>query len=141
MESNAMRLQFNSRPENESFARVVIAAFLVQLNPTLEIVTDVKTAVSEAVTNAVVHAYPRGAEGTITLAAELRFSDRTARVEVIDEGVGIPDVAKAMEPLFTTQPELERSGMGFAVMQGFMDSLEVISEEGRGTRVIMTKKV
>jgi len=141
MELNTMRLQFDSRPENESFARVVIAAFLVQLNPTLETVMDVKTAVSEAVTNAVVHAYPRGAKGVITLAAELLASERTARVEVTDEGVGIPDIGRAMEPLFTTQPEMERSGMGFAVMQGFMDSLEVVSEVGKGTRVVMTKRV
>ncbi|MCL1964261.1 MAG: anti-sigma F factor [Firmicutes bacterium] len=141
MESNVMRLQFDSRPENESFARVVIAAFLVQLNPTLETVTDVKTAVSEAVTNAVVHAYPRGGKGTITLAAELLPGEQTIRIEVSDEGVGIPDIDQAMEPLFTTQPEMERSGMGFAVMQGFMDSLAVTSEVGKGTRVVMTKKV
>lgn len=141
MESNSMRLQFDSRPENEAFARVVIAAFMVQLNPTLETVTDVKTAVSEAVTNAVVHAYPRGAKGTIVIAATLTPKERLLTLEVLDEGVGIPDVERALEPFFTTQPEMERSGMGFAVMQGFMDSLQVESTPGAGTRVVMTKIV
>ena len=141
MTTNAMRLAFDSRPENEAFARVVIAAFLVQINPTLETVADVKTAVSEAVTNAVVHAYPRGGRGTITMTAELNIPERTLRVEVEDEGVGIPDIEQAMEPFFTTQPEMERSGMGFAVMQGFMESLEVTSEAGRGTKVVMVKKI
>lgn len=141
MESNSMRLQFDSRPENEAFARVVIAAFMVQLNPTLETVTDVKTAVSEAVTNAVVHAYPRGAKGTITLAARLVPDERLLTLEICDDGVGIPDIEQAMEPFFTTQPEMERSGMGFAVMQGFMDSLQVKSTPGAGTRILMTKFV
>ncbi len=141
MENNAMRLTFDSRPENESFARVVIAAFMVQLNPTLETVTDVKTAVSEAVTNAVVHAYPRGAKGEIEMRATLCGADRTLRVEISDTGVGIPDIEQAMEPLFTTQPEMERSGMGFSVMQSFMDTLDVRSTPGGGTTVSMTKRV
>lgn len=141
MVTNSMRLHFDSRPENESFARVVVAAFMVQLNPTLETVTDVKTAVSEAVTNAVVHAYPRGAAGTITLAATLYPEERLLELEISDEGVGIENIDQAMEPFYTTQPEMERSGMGFSVMQSFMDSLSVISEQGKGTRVAMTKKV
>ncbi len=139
--SNAMRLSFDSRPENESFARVVVAAFLVQLNPTLETVTDVKTAVSEAVTNAVVHAYPGGAEGTITMAATLSLEDRSIEIEISDEGVGIQNIDQAMEPFYTTQPEMERSGMGFSVMQSFMDTLRVDSVPGKGTRVVMTKRV
>ncbi|MDR0928828.1 MAG: anti-sigma F factor [Oscillospiraceae bacterium] len=140
-ELNTMRLIFESRPENESFARVVIAAFLVQINPTLEQVTDVKTAVSEAVTNAVVHAYPGEAEGLIEMRAELNSAERMVRVEIADEGVGIPDVDKALEPFYTTQPEMERSGMGFAVMQSFMDALTVTSEAGKGTRVVMEKRL
>ncbi|MDR0898470.1 MAG: anti-sigma F factor [Oscillospiraceae bacterium] len=136
-----MRLIFESRPENESFARVVVAAFLVQINPTLEQVTDVKTAVSEAVTNAVVHAYPGESEGLIEMRAELNSQERIVRVEIADEGVGIPDVDKALEPFYTTQPEMERSGMGFAVMQSFMDALTVTSEAGKGTRVMMEKRL
>lgn len=139
--SNSMWLQFDSRPENESFARVVIAAFLVQLNPTLEAVTDVKTAVSEAVTNAVVHAYPRGGEGKITLSAKLDYEQRRLYLEVSDTGVGISDVEQAMEPFYTTQPQMERSGMGFAVMQSFMDALTVTSGDGEGTKVIMEKQI
>lgn len=140
-ESNSMRLTFDSRPENEAFARVVVAAFMVQLNPTLECVADVKTAVSEAVTNAVVHAYPRGMEGTITMNATLDRPSQLLRIEISDEGVGIADVEQAMEPFYTTQPEMERSGMGFSVMQSFMDTLEVDSRPGKGTRVVMSKKV
>ncbi len=139
--SNTMRLSFDSKPENEAFARVVIAAFLVQLNPTLEMVTDVKTAVSEAVTNAVVHAYPGGKSGTITMAAFLYIEERTIRIEIIDEGVGIEDIEKAMEPFYTTQPELERSGMGFSVMHSFMDELLVDSIPGKGTQITMVKQV
>lgn len=138
---NSMQLQFDSRPENESFARVVIAAFLVQLNPTLETVTDVKTAVSEAVTNAVVHAYPGGTEGRITLTATIDPAERLLCLEVADQGVGISDIDRAMEPFFTTQPEMERSGMGFSVMQSFMDVLTVQSALGEGTRVKMEKRV
>ncbi len=141
MESNSMRLTFDSRPENEAFARVVIAAFLVQLNPTLETVADVKTAVSEAVTNAVVHAYPRGAKGEIAMAATIDHDAREVRIEISDKGVGIADIEQAMEPLFTTQPEMERSGMGFSVMESFMDGIEVVSTPGQGTRVVMVKRV
>lgn len=137
--TNTMRLIFDSLPENESFARVAIAAFLVQLNPTLETVTDVKTAVSEAVTNAVVHAYPRGGAGSISITATLTHETRTIEIEISDEGVGIPDIAQAMEPFYTTLPELERSGMGFAVMQSFMDGLSVVSTPGLGTKVYMKK--
>ena len=140
MEENAMRLVFDSRPENESFARVVISAFMVQLNPTLEQVADVKTAVSEAVTNAVVHGYPGGARGDITLSARLIPEENMLEVEIADAGVGIADVRQALEPFYTTQPELERSGMGFSVMETFMDGLQVASAPGKGTRVKMQKR-
>ena len=141
MEENAMRLVFDSRPENESFARVVISAFMVQLNPTLEQVADVKTAVSEAVTNAVVHGYPGGARGDITLSARLIPEENMLEVESADAGVGIADVRQALEPFYTTQPELERSGMGFSVMETFMDGLQVASAPGKGTRVKMQKRI
>ena len=141
MEENAMRLVFDSRPENESFARVVISAFMVQLNPTLEQVADVKTAVSEAVTNAVVHGYPGGARGDITLSARLIPEENMLEVEIADAGVGIADVRQALEPFYTTQPELERSGMGFSVMETFMDGLLVASAPGKGTRVKMQKRI
>ncbi len=141
MEENAMRLVFDSRPENESFARVVISAFMVQLNPTLEQVADVKTAVSEAVTNAVVHGYPDGARGDITLSARLIPEENMLEVEIADAGVGIADVRQALEPFYTTQPELERSGMGFSVMETFMDGLQVASAPGKGTRVKMQKRI
>ena len=141
MEENAMRLVFDSRPENESFARVVISAFMVQLNPTLEQVADVKTAVSEAVTNAVVHGYPGGARGDITLSARLIPEENMLEVEIADAGVGIADVRQALEPFYTTQPELERSGMGFSVMETIMDGLQVASAPGKGTRVKMQKRI
>ena len=141
MEENAMRLVFDSRPENESFARVVISAFMVQLNPTLEQVADVKTAVSEAVTNAVVHGYPGGARGDITLSARLIPEENMLEVEIADAGVGIADVRQALEPFYTTQPELERIGMGFSVMETFMDGLQVASAPGKGTRVKMQKRI
>ena len=141
MEENAMRLVFDSRPENESFARVVISAFMVQLNPTLEQVADVKTAVSEAVTNAVVHGYPGGARGDITLSARLIPEENMLEVEIADAGVGIADVRQALEPFYTTQPELERSGMGFTIMESFMDKVTVRSAPGKGTRVTMRRRV
>lgn len=137
--ANEMRITFPSLPENESFARVVVAAFAVQLSPTLSEIADIKTAVSEAVTNAIVHGY-EGTVGTVTIRAEI--SDMgTLSVEVHDGGKGIADVQQAMEPFYTTRPEEERSGMGFAVMQTFMDYLEVESELGKGTLVRMRKKI
>lgn len=138
--TNSMRLYFDSLPENESFARVAIAAFMVQINPTLETVTDVKTAVSEAVTNAIVHAYPREV-GSVSLYAKLDFQEKSIYIEVSDEGVGILNIDQAMEPFFTTLPELERSGMGFAVMQSFMDELDVQSMPGNGTKICMKKNI
>ncbi len=138
MYTNKMRLEFDSRSENESFARVTVAAFASKLNPILEELADLKTAVSEAVTNAIVHGYEEG-EGTVVV--ECTIEDRTITVTVEDEGVGIKDIEKAREPLFTTQPEQDRSGMGDMFMEVFMDELHIISEPGEGTRVIMKKKI
>ena len=136
---NEMETQFLSVPENESFARVVIAAFAVQLSPTVSEIADLNTAVSEAVTNAIVHGY-EGTRGMVTMRCAI--DDRgTMTVEISDEGRGIADVDQAMEPFFTTRPEQERSGMGFAVMQTFMDNLEVESAPGRGTMVRMKKRI
>ena len=136
---NEMQTTFLSVAENESFARVVIAAFAVQLSPTVSEIADIKTAVSEAVTNAIVHGY-EGTRGMVTLRATIQ--DRSLlTIEVQDSGKGIPDVTKAMEPFYTTHPEQERSGMGFAVMQTFMDDLMVHSTPGSGTTVRMSKRI
>lgn len=136
---NEMETQFLSVPENESFARVVIAAFAVQLSPTVSEIADLKTAVSEAVTNAIVHGY-EGTRGMVTMRCSVDERGMMT-IEVSDEGRGIPDIDQAMEPFFTTRPEQERSGMGFAVMQTFMDDLEVESAPGRGTMVRMKKRI
>lgn len=136
---NHMSLTFPSLAENESFARVAIAAFAVQLSPTLSEIADLKTAVSEAVTNAIVHGY-EGTRGDILLRAS--YDERgEITVEIEDHGKGIADIAQAMEPFYTTQPEQERSGMGFSVMQTFMDGLEVVSHPGEGTLVRMRKRI
>lgn len=134
---NEMKLDILSKSQNEAFARAVIGAFASQLDPTIEEISDVKTAVSEAVTNAIIHGY-ENTLGIVTLKARINDSELT--VEVIDEGKGIEDVEAARQPLFTSKPELERSGMGFTVMETFMDTVDVFSEPGKGTRVVMTKK-
>ncbi|GHU73334.1 anti-sigma F factor [Clostridia bacterium] len=136
---NHMRLVFDSRSENESFARVVVSAFMAQLSPTIEELNDVKTAVSEAVTNAIVHGY-RGSFGDVEIETALT-DDGYVVIEVSDAGCGIEDVEQAMTPFFTSQPEMERAGMGFAVMQTFMDELNVESHVGEGTRVTMRKRI
>lgn len=133
-----IRFEFDSSSENESLARTVVAAFLARLDPTLEELSDVKTAVSEAVTNAVIHGYD-GNPGKIMLHSCIE--ENTIWIEIADQGVGIADVAKAMEPLYTTRPEMERSGMGFAFMEAFMDELRVESQIGKGTTVYMKKKI
>ena len=135
--TNEMFLEFDSRSQNEGFVRVAVAAFATQLNPTLEEVADLKTAVSEAVTNVVIHAY-RGKPDKVRI--ECRVQGKEMTVSVIDHGVGIENVETAMEPLYTTRPELDRSGMGFSFMEAFMDELQVESEPGRGTTVRMKKK-
>ena len=134
--TNEMKLEFDSRSANEAFARVTVASFMTQLNPTLEEVSDVKTAVSEAVTNAIIHGYENHVNKVRIYAG---IEGRTLHLEISDRGVGIPDVEKAMEPLYTTRPELERSGMGFSFMEAFMDEVQVESELGKGTIVRMKK--
>lgn len=138
MQQNQMKLEFDSRSCNEGFARVAVAAFMTQLNPTLEEVADVKTAVSEAVTNAIIHGY----EGQVnTVVISCRIDKETLTVCVQDFGKGIPDVPLAMQPLYTTKAECDRAGMGFAFMEAFMDSVSVESVVGEGTRVTMEKKI
>lgn len=136
---NHMRLEFDARPENESFARVTVSAFTVPFNPTLDVLSDLRTAVSEAVTNAIVHAYKEEG-GVIVLDASIR-QDGLLFLSVRDFGCGIADIDRAMQPFFTTQPEKERSGMGFSVMQSFMDSVQVDSAPGEGTCVRMEKRI
>ena len=134
--TNEMTLIFDSRPVNEGLARVAVASFCTQLHPTLEEVADLKTAVSEAVTNCIIHAY----EGKVhKIRLTCRLEDRTLTVEVADQGVGISDIKKAMEPLYTTKPESDRSGMGFTFMEAFMDEVSVESKVGEGTTVRMKK--
>ena len=133
-----MKLVIESVSENESFARTVVAAYITRLDPTLEELADVKTAVSEAVTNSIIHGY-LGKSGEIEITCEI--DGREVIIEVVDFGVGIPDIERAMEPLYTTKPEWERSGMGFAFMEAFMDVLEVQSEPGKGTRVLCEKRL
>ena len=134
--TNEMTIIFDSRPTNEALARVAVASFCTQLNPTLEEVSDLKTAVSEAVTNCIIHGY----EGEVhKIQVDCRLSGQELTVDVIDHGVGIADIQKAMEPMFTTKPDKDRSGMGFTFMEAFMDEVMVESEVGRGTTVHMKK--
>ena len=138
MDTNEFKLEFGSDARNESFARVVVAAFLTRTNPTLEEVADVKTAVSEAVTNAIIHGYEKE-PGTIELKAYI--NDRTLELSIKDEGCGIEDIEKAMEPMYTGKPGENRSGMGFSFMEAFMDELKVESKPGVGTTVYMKKEI
>ena len=138
MRSNRMKVLFESKSENEAFARIAVAAFITPLDPTIQEMTDIKTAVSEAVTNCIVHAYGDD-EGIIEIEAQIE--DDVVTVTVKDNGVGIKDIGAAMEPLYTTKPELERSGMGFSFMEIFMDTLEVTSNPGKGTTVKMSRKL
>lgn len=133
-----LRLEIESMSENEEFARVVAAVFMSRLNPTLEEVDDVKTAVSEAVTNAIIHGY-KGGEGIIHMELHVQAPELTVIVK--DDGIGIPDVEKAMEPMFTSDISGDRSGMGFSFMEAFMDEVTVESKPGQGTSVTMKKKI
>lgn len=136
--NNRMYVEFDSNSENESFARVVAAAFMTRLDPTLDEIEDVKTAVSEAVTNCIIHGY-EGKEGVISMECLLEGDEITIIIK--DNGIGIADIEKAKEPLYTSKPEEERSGMGFSFMEIFMDSLEVSSQISQGTTVIMKKTI
>lgn len=135
---NTMLIKIPSRSENERFARTVCAAFLIDLDPTLEEMSEIKTAVSEAVTNAIIHGY-NSQDGEITITGEI--SERTVTYTISDNGCGITDIEKAREPLYTGKPESERSGMGFSIMEAFMDELKVESEPGKGTKITMTKRL
>ena len=139
--SNEARVEFAAVSDNEAFARMAVAAFIMPLNPTLEELSDVKTAVSEAVTNAVIHGYENRCDRSDKVSMTCRLRGDELEVEISDRGVGIGDVEAAMTPMYTTRPELERSGMGFAFMEAFMDELEVRSEPGRGTSVRMCRKI
>lgn len=135
---NEMKLELLSRSVNESFARVAVAAFIAQLDPTVDEIADIKTAVSEAVTNCIVHAYPKEI-GKIYITARI-YEEGRVTVNIRDRGCGIEDVGRAMEPLYSTSPSEERAGLGFTVMQSFMDRLRVRSRVGFGTSVTMEKK-
>ena len=135
---DTLELIIDSKSEFEGFARVAVAAFCTRLDPTLEEITDIKSAVSEAVTNCIVHGY-EGGKGKIYI--NVNITGNTAEVIVKDNGIGIENIEKAMEPMYTTKPEQERSGMGFSFMEAFMDELEVSSARNKGTTVIMRKKI
>ena len=135
---NEMKLEFVSKSNNEAFARIAVAAFVSQLDPTIEEIADVKTAVSEAVTNSIIHGYENDKKGIIKI--ESTICGKEVTITVKDYGKGIDNIDQAREPLYTSRPDLERSGMGFTVMESFMDTLEVESERGKGTKITMTKK-
>ena len=139
MNSNKMTIKFTAISKNESFARSVIACFALQLNPSLAEIADIKTAVSEAVTNAIVHGYANVNEGEIEMCASIINNE--LHIEISDSGVGIENLEKALQPFYTTKPEDERSGMGFTIMQSFMDKISVESTVNKGTKVFMTKTI
>ncbi|MBE6846079.1 MAG: anti-sigma F factor [Ruminococcus sp.] len=136
---NEMKIAFKSLSSNEGFARTAVCAFAAMLDPNMEEISDIRTAVSEAVTNCIVHGY-RNTCGTVEITARI-LKDNELYIKIKDKGCGIPDIRQAMEPLFTTAPCEERAGLGFAVMESFMDSLRVTSSPGKGTSVIMRKKI
>lgn len=138
MFENEMKLEFISKSSNESFARVTVAAFAAQLDPTIEELADIKTAVSEAVTNCIIHGY-ENKQGIVKIVGHLRENELI--LEISDKGKGIENIEIAKEPLYTTRPNLERSGMGFTIMESFMDTIEIESIVGLGTKVTMTKKI
>ncbi|MES9684388.1 anti-sigma F factor [Bacillus sp. AFS001701] len=134
---NEMNLQFSALSQNESFARVTVAAFITQLDPTLDELTEIKTVVSEAVTNAIIHGYENNPEGIVFISVLLE--EQTVTLTIRDEGIGIADLDEAMQPLYTSKPDLERSGMGFTIMENFMDQCEVVSTINVGTTITVKK--
>jgi len=136
---NQMKLEFSSRSENEAFARVAVASFISQLDPTMDELTDIKTVVSEAVTNAIIHGYDNRPDGVVCIEAEIE--DDQVSIVIQDRGRGIEDLELARTPLYTSKPDLERSGMGFTIMENFMDRVDVESAPGQGTRVTMVKRI
>ena len=137
--SNILEVKFSAKSENESLSRVILASFAAKLDPTLEELSDIITAVSEAVTNVIIHGYDEDESKFVYLRCQI--DDRTVKVVVEDRGNGIEDVEQAMQPMYTSKPELERSGMGFSFMESFMDSLDVVSIKGEGTKVVMAKTI
>ena len=135
---NEMKLEFSNKTSNEAFARVAVAAFVSQLDPTIDELSDIKTAISEAVTNSIIHGY-ENEEGTVKIEARIYLD--TVQIDIIDNGKGIENVEMAMKPLYTSKPDLERSGMGFTIMESFMDEVKVESALGFGTKVTMKKKI
>ena len=136
---NAMKLQFEGRSVNEAFSRTAVAAFMAQLDPTVEEISDIKTAVSEAVTNCIVHGY-RDRLGIVYITAHILPENKIC-IKIKDKGCGIPDVKKAMEPMYTTAPDEERAGLGFAVMQSLMEKVRVSSKPGKGTTVTLERSI
>lgn len=136
---NEMYVEFSSVSENESFARVLVASFIAQLDPTMDELTEIKTVVSEAVTNSIIHGYNNEADHKIAIECTL-FDDEIELI-IKDDGIGIVDIEEARQPLFTSKPELERSGMGFTIIENFMDSVNVISTVQEGTTVMMKKQL
>jgi stage II sporulation protein AB (anti-sigma F factor) len=136
--NNYLKAEFDAKAINESLARIIVSGFIMPLDPTIEELADIKTAVSEAVTNSIIHGY-ESKGGIVTL--ELTLEERLLTLKVTDNGIGIADIEQAKEPLYTSKPECDRSGMGFTVMESFMDSLHIISEYECGTTVIMTKQL
>ena len=137
--NNIMEVKFSAKSENERLARVIVASFAAKLDPTLDEIADIKTAVSEAVTNSIIHGYDEDDSKFVYLRCEI--NENTIKVVVEDRGHGIEDISMAMQPLYTSKPELERSGMGFTVMESFMDDITVSSIKDEGTKVVMTKKI
>ncbi|MGL4911162.1 MAG: anti-sigma F factor [Romboutsia sp.] len=137
--SNILEVKFSAKSENESLARVIVASFAAKLDPTLDEIGDIKTAVSEAVTNAIIHGYDEDESKLVYLRCNIE--EDTIKIVVEDRGHGIDDISMAMQPLYTSKPELERSGMGFTVMESFMDGVVVSSIKNEGTKVVMTKKI
>ena len=137
--SNILEVKFSAKSENESLSRVIVASFAAKLDPTLDELSDIQMAVSEAVTNSIIHGYDEDESKFVYLRCELK--DRTIKIVIEDRGNGIEDVKQAMQPMYTSKPELERSGMGFSFMESFMDSLDVVSIKGEGTKVVMTKTI
>ena len=137
--SNVMEVKLSAKSENESLARVIVASFAAKLDPTLDELADIKTAVSEAVTNAIIHGYDEDESKFVYLRCEIK--EDTIKIVIEDRGKGIEDINMAMQPLYTSKPELERSGMGFTVMESFMDGVEVSSIKNDGTKIVMTKKI
>ncbi len=137
--SNILEVKFSAKSENDSLSRVIVASFAAKLDPTIDELSDIKSAVSEAVTNAIIHGYDEDESKLVYLKCQIQ--DRTIKVVIEDSGNGIEDIEQAMQPMYTSKPNLERSGIGFSFMENFMDSLDVISIKGEGTKVVMTKTI